>query len=75
MGIYLDGIIFTFFYSFACTEGECVKRFKSQKELDIHLRKHKGEKPYVCSECDKAYTLRQDLRLHMRKHTGMYFFS
>ena len=58
--------------SFACTEGECVKRFKSQKELDIHLRKHKGEKPYVCSECDKAYTLRQDLRLHMRKHTGMY---
>jgi uncharacterized Zn-finger protein len=50
--------------------GECVKRFKSEKDLDVHMRKHRGEKPYVCNECDKAYVTRQDLRLHIRKHTG-----
>ena len=55
---------------FACEFKECGRRFRVEKELEIHMRKHKGEKPYVCSDCGKAYENRQDWKIHMQKHTG-----
>ena len=58
--------------SLVCLEEGCLMKFPSAEELEAHTRRHKGEKPFSCSECKKEYSTRQDLRLHYRKHTGWW---
>ena len=57
---------------FACpleAEG-CLKRFRSQNDLDVHLRRHRGEKPYVCAICAGTYSMRSEFKEHMKSHAG-----
>ena len=56
--------------SFACTFDGCKKRFRIQFDLDVHLRKHRGENPFACGECDEVFTSKPDLKAHYRKHKG-----
>ncbi|RZB39859.1 zf-H2C2 2 domain containing protein [Asbolus verrucosus] len=48
----------------------CNKKFALKTTLNIHMRIHKGIKPYSCGICDKKFTQSTCLVRHMRIHTG-----
>lgn len=47
----------------------CGKVFSTKQYRDIHLRIHKGEKPYVCTVCNRAFTQRTSLVNHSALHS------
>ncbi|XP_065362986.1 zinc finger protein 845-like [Calliphora vicina] len=53
---------------FLCTL--CGLKFDSEGNLNIHFRRHTGEKPYKCEFCDRAYPRLYDVQVHRRTHTG-----
>jgi uncharacterized Zn-finger protein len=49
---------------------QCEYASTQKSTLDIHKRRHTGEKPYKCDECEYASTQKSNLDKHKRKHTG-----
>ncbi|XP_018568016.1 zinc finger protein 571 [Anoplophora glabripennis] len=56
------------FKKFLCSE--CGQRFIRNDYLEIHMRRHRGEKPFKCKYCDKGFTRTTDLTIHEIGHTG-----
>uniref|UniRef100_A0A1I8P4H7 Protein krueppel n=1 Tax=Stomoxys calcitrans TaxID=35570 RepID=A0A1I8P4H7_STOCA len=48
----------------------CGLTCSSQSNLDIHYRRHTGEKPFKCDFCGRAYARLYDVQVHRRIHTG-----
>lgn len=56
--------------NFPCDRPGCHKRFRTQEDLDVHARRHRGERPFQCSDCEEGFSTKSELRTHQQKHTG-----
>ena len=51
---------------FACPEEGCHKSFTRRYNLSAHLRCHRLERPYECTQCTQAFARKHDLQRHIR---------
>ena len=46
----------------------CGKKFFNAYQLDIHTKRHNGEKPYQCDECEESFQRKGELMKHKFDH-------
>ncbi|CAL8099998.1 unnamed protein product [Orchesella dallaii] len=44
----------------------CGKAFLTKKDLTIHVRRHTGERPFVCHVCAATFVEKQSMKKHIR---------
>lgn len=47
----------------------CDKSFYEAKDLQQHMNKHLGVKPFQCQVCGKSYSWKKDWYSHVKSHT------
>lgn len=49
----------------------CDKTFEHRGDLNKHVRKHTGEKPYTCQTCNQKFSHASNLSRHQVMHSGV----
>ena len=52
--------------SFKCLFDGCGRIFTKSCNMQVHLRKHTGEKPYTCPHCPKVFSQSGILSRHLK---------
>nr|XP_031545082.1 zinc finger protein ZFPM1 [Vicugna pacos] len=52
-----------------CPFPQCRKSCPSASSLEIHMRSHSGERPFVCLICLSAFTTKANCERHLKVHT------
>ncbi|KAJ8335533.1 hypothetical protein SKAU_G00388750 [Synaphobranchus kaupii] len=52
-----------------CPFPHCSKSCPSASSLEIHMRTHSGERPFVCLICLSAFTTKANCERHLKVHT------
>lgn len=55
---------------YICEYKDCRKIYSRPSTLKVHMRKHTGERPFVCEVCNKSFAEKGNLTTHKRIHTG-----
>lgn len=45
----------------------CGKAFNQKNALQIHLKKHTGDRPHKCQYCNTAFTQKGNLKTHIKR--------
>lgn len=45
----------------------CQRAFNQKNALQIHMKKHNGERPHKCPYCDQAFTQKGNLKTHIKR--------
>ncbi|KFP33770.1 Zinc finger protein 236, partial [Colius striatus] len=45
----------------------CEKAFNQKSALQVHMKKHTGERPYKCDYCAMGFTQKSNMKLHMKR--------
>lgn len=54
---------------------KCSRRFRNEKELSLHMDRHKKSSDFTCSKCPKSFSNRQNLLRHEKTHINKNFFE
>lgn len=59
-----------------CHYEGCTRVFNATSRLQIHLRRHTGERTYACQwqDCDKKFFRKDHLTAHVKSHTGQEYY-
>ncbi|XP_043937591.1 zinc finger protein ZFPM1 [Protopterus annectens] len=52
-----------------CSFPHCNKSCPSASSLEIHMRSHSGERPFICLICLSAFTTKANCERHLKVHT------